>query len=1004
MVISMMSKEEGHREEVINVKFADLLDDLGIMSEPETIQFHKGKKRLPDIIIGEYHGVNVVIEAKIESGSKSERELDRECIKRIEEGIAEIVLGVIYPKHIRNVPSNKLIEELSKSILQINVYTPMKTLGWNSVDVYELSSVIKRAYETLIGEDIITEAVELLDNTIDHVSEVFLNFKGTKGRLEEILFGKENNINNNSSKKNKSNDNDFRIFRIASLILVNAMMFQETLSHIHDKIHPLRQVLRDGSLKGKTFAGEFLSQWYFIEKKIDFIPIFRVAQDVLTVIPASPKTKDGLKALANTAIILATKRAALRHDLMGRIFHRLLSHAKYYGAFYTKIPSATLLLNLTFESQDWGINWSSTEELQKLRIIDLACGTGTLLKAALRCIIDKHIKTSFLNTQKPNPDETHRIMLETSLWGFDVLASAIHIAATALAMHNPGKKVDKMNLFSLPLAGRAKALGSIEFAKSRKLQVQMHLGSATTGSDSPQSSQDLEKTGPVQAPSGKKVKVELPEFLHLCVMNPPFTRSVGGNLLFGGIATGTNRSDLQAKLKKIKKEKNLEANITAGLGSIFVAIAHKYLSNKGVLALVLPKNVLVGEAWRPTRTIFQNYKIKFIISSHEPHNWNFSESTKLSEVLLILSKLGGKKTELQTPIYINLWNLPKTSIEALGVVSSVMRQLNEIADLSKSIGTSEVLVGDRKFGEIITCTLNNNHKAPWILPSSFVQTDLCRFTWNLYNGAIILPGFGVVAKIPLVQLSKVVELGPDRRDIHDAFSVTSSKTIFPAFWGNPKEVSSISAKPNKYLNPLTKAKKNRPKRDSALMWSRAGTLMIPDRIRLNTNSVFGVVMPEKALSNVWWPTKWTKAEDSKACTDMEKRIALWMNSTLGLLFMLMQREETEGSWIQFPKAWYKDRLKIIDLSSLTPLQIRKLDELWDKIKIKTFLPFPNLMNDPTRKMIDDVICEILALGQKLEPSDKEYKEILNKIQKSIEIVRQLISREPILSLKLIDEE
>ena len=38
------------------------------------------------------------------------------------------------------------------------------------------------------------------------------------------------------------------------------------------------------------------------------------------------------------------EQAAFRHDLMGRIYHWLLHHAKYLGTYYTSVSSATLLL------------------------------------------------------------------------------------------------------------------------------------------------------------------------------------------------------------------------------------------------------------------------------------------------------------------------------------------------------------------------------------------------------------------------------------------------------------------------------------------------------------------------------------------------------------------------------------------------------------------------------------------------------------------------------------
>jgi hypothetical protein len=141
---------------------------------------------------------------------------------------------------------------------------------------------------------------------------------------------------------------------------------------------------------------------------------------------------------------------------MGRIFHRLLADGKYYGAFYTKIPSATLLLKLAIESSNWSINWKNPKSIAKLKIADLSCGTGTLLKAALASIVDKHIDKSITEGSIAKPDVVHKLLVEEGVWGFDVLSSAVHLAAAAIAMHDPHVAVDKMHLLHYLLVGAHK--------------------------------------------------------------------------------------------------------------------------------------------------------------------------------------------------------------------------------------------------------------------------------------------------------------------------------------------------------------------------------------------------------------------------------------------------------------------------------------------------------------------------------------------------------------------
>jgi len=752
--------------------------------------------------------------------------------------------------------------------------------------------------------------------------------------------------------------NDLRIYRVASLTLANAMLFQEIISQREDHVRPLRK-----TVESLDIVGEFNRQWKYIENNIDFAPIFRVAREILLALPSSPETDRALRRLAESAIVISRNRAALRHDLMGRIFHRLLADAKFFGAFYTKIPAATLLLKLAISENNWAaVKWADPDSIGRLRIADLACGTGTLLKAAMAAVVDRHIDEAISSGERAHPDEVHRNLVENSLWGFDVLSSAVHLAASAIAMHDPRVTVQSMHLYALPLGGSSRRLGSIDFAQGKTLHVQKTLIGASIG--------------PEEAMTKKKMTTSLPS-LHVCTMNPPFTRSVYGNLLFGGVSEA-ERGELQERLREVLDESELEANITAGLGSVFVAIADSMMTEDGVLALVLPKAVLAGVTWAPTRSIFEKYYLQYVICSHEPNNWNFSESTDLSEVLLVLAKT--PHDESAPTVFINLWSQPKTSVEALAVVRETQRKTP--ADLSRTAGTCEIRTDGKKFGELTKLSSKELSKVSWTLPVSFAQTDLNRIAFYLSQGEIFFPAHGKVGALRTVRLSDVAMLGPDGRDIYDGFSLTDSPTVYPAFWGHEAEdLSQLTQAPNQYLNPLTAPLPGRHLRDANLLWSRAGTLMLPKELWLTTNHVAAVVLPNDALSNVWWPTRWF-SKDAMVRTSMERRLALWFNCALGFFTMLMQRQETRGAWVKFPKAWYEE-LQVLDLNSLDRSQIDALDDLWTQIHNRDLLPFPQMSSDETRKIIDDTFSKILGIP-------------------TLDQLRVLISREPIISMKPLE--
>jgi hypothetical protein len=76
--------------------------------------------------------------------------------------------------------------------------------------------------------------------------------------------------------------------------------------------------------------------------------------------------------------------------------------------------------------------------------------------------------------------------------------------------------------------------------------------------------------------------------------------------------------------------------------------------------------------------------------------------------------------------------------------------------------------------------------------------------------------------------------------------------------------------------------------------------------------------------------------------------------------MLMQRQETRGAWVKFPKAWY-ETLTILDIRTLDSYQNRLLDNLWNQIRDKALMPFGKMDVDDNRKLIDNTFSEILGI-------------------------------------------
>ena len=155
------------------------------------------------------------------------------------------------------------------------------------------------------------------------------------------------------------------------------MVFQERLASNEVAFQPVSSAMRDGRFSRLTL----LQIWEHI-LSIDYYPIFSMAKDVVREI-SEIEAAEVLSECAKTAATLLGMGAVGRHDLAGRIFNRLISERKLLAAFYTSIPASTLLAGLALSLDRWShVDWSNAAGISKLRVVDPACGTGTLLMAA----------------------------------------------------------------------------------------------------------------------------------------------------------------------------------------------------------------------------------------------------------------------------------------------------------------------------------------------------------------------------------------------------------------------------------------------------------------------------------------------------------------------------------------------------------------------------------------------------------------------------------------------
>ena len=735
------------------------------------------------------------------------------------------------------------------------------------------------------------------------------------------------------------------------------MIFQEVLAQTHPKVRPLNHVV---NTPDPIKALE--EHWDFILRHVNYFPIFHIAHELLLCLSADADVIKAVSALSDVARQVVGWRASLRHDLAGRIYHRLLTDAKYLGAYYTSIPAAALLAKLALSDEAAAPDWFDLDALQQFKVADFACGTGTLLMAVTDAITDNYIRSAVQNDVRLDLDRLQDVLVHDVIHGFDVLHAALHLTASTLALRVPDVPINVTHLFRVPFGHDQGELGSLEFFRS-----------ATIGKTGLFAAEADYVTGSGTKTTEGSTAPVVPD-LDLCIMNPPFTSSRQPNLLFGSLPD-KERANLQKRLKKLVKDHHLPASITAGLAAVFTVLGDRYVKPGGRLALVTQRAALSGIAWRRTRQLVSGgYDLEYVITSHEPDHWNFSDTTELSEVLIVARKRVAGEPDRPAGKYVNLWHNPRNAVEALTLQHLITT--SNAATIDAGSGVTSLAVGPLKYGEVLEVPKDLDVD-DWSAPCAFAQTALVRCLFRLFKGDLSLPGDAIARTLPLAPLGHLGSLGPDPRDVYDGFEITKSMTPYPALWG-AKKIWQLAQAPNMHLEPLARPRKGRKVlRKTEHLWPKAGRVLLTMRPWLATKAVAAVRLPRKVLSDVWWPFVLT---DTHNRDRREKALVVWLNSTPALILLLGRREETRGAWVQFKKPTLQG-LPVLDVLALDDALISTLAEVFDSVAKRVILPFPKMATDPVRAEIDAAISATLDLP----PLDE---------------LRELLSREPILSLSM----
>ena len=936
--MTIANRKDRSHESIINDTLARFLRErCSLSAVAETL--HDGRR--PDIIVRQPEGP-VILETELEPALTVEADALSRLGMEIDGHKVQNVFAVTVPGGLRSTGQQHLYARMAGATLVWQEWRIDGTAGPKlSGTAMELGNAVERTSPPAGDLD---EAVDALDEGARRAGSWLYSSPGTLGRVSKI-FGA---------------DPGDEAANMAALVIINAMVFQERLASNEVAFQPVSVAMRDGRFSRMTL----LQVWEHI-LSIDYYPIFSMARDVVQEL-SEVEAAEVLGECARTAAALLGMGAVGRHDLAGRIFNRLISERKLLAAFYTSIPASTLLAGLALHPARWShVDWSSAEGISQLRVVDPACGTGTLLMAAYRQIVQNH---SAATPDYSDDPFLHQALVERVITGADVVQAAIHLTAATLAAMSPSVRFEQMQLHTLQYgmdsSGHAH-FGSLDWLEAPETQsffstTEEQIGAASgTG-------------GIVQRPMAD-----------LVISNPPYTRSGNdGGKDRSSLASvfslpADNADSLISMVDHISSLlQGTPANKVAGHASSFTVLADRLVTPGGRIALVLPVTALFGESWREVRRMLSSkYEIEFVVSSHDPALLSMSYDTAIAEALLVARRLREGEHPSGRGRFVNLWRAPYQETDALALV----RAVNAAASMpllqsdGPPVGGNPLIIGGEQWGEVVDGPVG---EGPWTA-ARWKRVLTGQFAVAVERGELWADdGVQLVGHFPVTDMAEICNVGPEHRSIrgsHGAFEAYhgyNEQAQLPAIWGQSASVhQSMVAEPNAWLIP-------KPGIDYQPIWSQAGALHFTGDVRYNSQRIMTTFTNVRALGVRAWFTLVVQETNPMVRSRREIALALWCNSTLGMLLHANHSNRAQAGRGTGNRAMLEE-LVGLDVRKLEAWQLDEALAIWQDFNDRKFLSFHQCAVDPVRIELDErIVRDLLGLGEDAVTSVARLRQLL----------------------------
>ena len=735
-----------------------------------------------------------------------------------------------------------------------------------------------------------------------------LSHEGLEGRLRSVL----------GMERLQDTDTHADACTVSVLLLMNAALLHARLENAKGQAADLaRAGLLHDAATGNEPVRVLREAWTAV-LRYDYEPVFRPALNVLEALAAADAlggVNQAVRAVAAWAKENAETYVSMGMEYAGELFSRVLGNQASDGAFFTRQPAARLLAELALDATG-ETDWAARQMWKRLKMADLACGSGTLLNAYLEAVKDRIRKAG---GDERTAADFHKYAVERLVTGLDINPVSLQMAAGRMTLANPSVDYRKMALRAMPYGsvdGEAVRLGSLELLTDEDVVGPAAAPVADDGGNGQGGLFDSSAVDPEV--------VQDVEDRRLVMMNPPFTANdKKGRKFTTEVTKALQRRELQIRDRLAAGDEEAAGVIDANsIQTMFTPLAEKVLAqDRAVLATIMPVTVCTGGSALPQRRFLASrFHIEMIVCSHDPREPNLSTHTSINECLLIARRRG--EVARDTTIFVNLRRFPRT-IEAVQDVVAAIR--------------------NRRFDEV-------GSACEW--PQDLVRNgDWSPVQWfdpELAGAA------RTVRELPaMARLGDICELAPPPggRFLH-AFERVSDGAVGPDDVATFDSVStrlrtSMAGVPDASWRP-------RPGKGSLVnsYLARAGWVLLAARARTNNAAVVAVWSQEKRLGNAYVAVVTKTVREAKALC------VLW-NGTPTLLQLLSMRSKM----LMYPN-WSVGQLEAIcvpELIRTTEVEFT-LASAFDRLRHEPLQPWAGAEADPVRREIDDTVAEAYGLS------------------------------------------